>query len=262
MNENIVLDRLRYAQQFAETLRNGYAQSLLQLSLDKSIHAMKALSNLAKYTAQYDQWLQLRQRYNLEWSTDTEKLDFFQRFFDDNKTLDTMLQLLRQAMQQLPKAYSDMLLFSILTGLWASECANCIRLINDAESLKIYYNESHQCLEHFKFPNICIRGTKSAYISLVSKETNRLAQNRGKSPTFKCLKLVCKRSNCLKSMQLKYGRKIFASYLRQIGKIESENVDLLQGRVPKSVFARLYFTPSLDYRNKVLDTLKQFQEQL
>jgi hypothetical protein len=30
-------------------------------------------------------------------------------------------------------------------------------------------------------------------------------------------------------MQLKYSRKIFVSYLRQNGKIESEIVDLLQG---------------------------------
>ena len=133
----------------------------------------------------------------------------FQRLFDNNKILDTMLQLLRPAMQQLPKAYSDMLLFSTLTGLRASGCANCIRLINNQESLKIYYNESRQCLEHFKFPNIFIRRTKAAYISLVSKKIIRIAQNIGKTPTFNGLKLVCKRNNCLKSIQLKYCHKPF-----------------------------------------------------
>jgi intergrase/recombinase len=64
-------------------------------------------------------------------------------------------------------------------------------------------------------------------------------------------------------MQLKYCRKIFASYLRQSG-IESEIIDLLQGRVPKSVFTRHYFTPSSDYRDKVigaLDMLKDHIEQ-
>jgi intergrase/recombinase len=38
-------------------------------------------------------------------------------------------------------------------------------------------------------------------------------------------------------IQLKYYRKIFASYLRQSG-IESEIVNLSQGRVPRTVFAR------------------------
>lgn len=51
----------------------------------------------------------------------------------------------------------------------------------------------------------------------------------------------------------------FACYLVQSG-IEYEIIDLLQGRVPKSVFARHYFNPSLEYRDKVsraLDNLKQ-----
>lgn len=74
---------------------------------------MKALSNLAKFTGKYDTWLQLRQRYNLKWSTGTEKLDVFERFFDDFTTLDTMLQGLRQVHQELPKSYGDF--FALVT---------------------------------------------------------------------------------------------------------------------------------------------------
>jgi intergrase/recombinase len=48
-------------------------------------------------------------------------------------------------------------------------------------------------------------------------------------------------------MEMAYCRKMFASHLRQSG-IESEIVDLLQGRVPKAVFARRYYRPKLDYR--------------
>jgi intergrase/recombinase len=62
-------------------------------------------------------------------------------------------------------------------------------------------------------------------------------------------------------MQLKYCRKIFASYLRQSG-IESEIVDILQGRVPNTVFARHYFTPSLDYRAKVLCALDKLRKDI
>jgi hypothetical protein len=39
-------------------------------------------------------------------------------------------------------------------------------------------------------------------------------------------------------------------------------IDLLQGRVPKSVFARHYFTPSLDYRGKVIRALAKLQQQI
>ena len=47
MNERSAVDRLRYAKQFYDVLSNGDASRLLQLSADKRVHAMKALSNLA-----------------------------------------------------------------------------------------------------------------------------------------------------------------------------------------------------------------------
>jgi hypothetical protein len=146
------------------------------------------LSNLSKFTGTYDQWLQLRQHYNLTWSTGTEKLDAFTRFFDDSNTLDTMLQWLREACQELPKAYSNFFMFCTLTGLRSSECVNCISLIKDPENFKTYYNEERQCLEHFKFANLFIRRTKAAYISLVNKEIRRIAQSIEKPPHIQCSK--------------------------------------------------------------------------
>jgi hypothetical protein len=129
---------MRYAKQFVKIITGGAvagdASELLQLSPDKRIHAMKALSNLSTFNATYDQWLQLGQRYNLTWSTGTEKLDAFTRFFDDSNTLDTMLQWLSEACQELPKTYSNFFMFCTLTGLRSSECVNCISLIQDPES--------------------------------------------------------------------------------------------------------------------------------
>jgi intergrase/recombinase len=43
-----------------------------------------------------------------------------------------------------------------------------------------------------------------------------------------------------------YCRKIFATHLRTHG-IEQEIIDLLQGRAPKSVFAKHYFRPNFNY---------------
>jgi intergrase/recombinase len=78
-------------------------------------------------------------------------------------------------------------------------------------------------------------------------------------PTYNTIKMACKHRKI--SMQMKYCRKIYASHLRQSG-IESEIVDLLQGRVPKSVFARHYFTPSLNYRDRVLQALGKLQKDI
>jgi hypothetical protein len=134
-------DRLRYAKHFAHVLETGNAQDLLQLpSLDKRIHAMKALAALSKYLECHDTWLAIRQKHSLKWSTGNESLDTFERFFGDGKTFDTMLQRVRQARQELPTSYSDIFLFCTLTGLRSSEALACIRLVKDPEQLKTYHN--------------------------------------------------------------------------------------------------------------------------
>ena len=111
MNEKTAEDRMRYAKQFTHVLETGNASELAQLKPDKRIHAMKALSNLAKFTGRYDNWLQLRQTLFAKLVDGTEKLNAFARFFDDHNTLDTMIQWLRQAIQELPKSYLDFFVF-------------------------------------------------------------------------------------------------------------------------------------------------------
>lgn len=98
---------------------------------DKRIHAMKALSCLAKFTGKYDDWLQLRLRYNLTWSTGNESLATLCRFFDDKKTLDTMLQWVREAIRILPADKGAAIKFNCLIGLRPNEALAAIRLISD-----------------------------------------------------------------------------------------------------------------------------------
>jgi len=46
-------------------------------------------------------------------------------------------------------------------------------------------------------------------------------------------------------MNIYYCLKIFATFLRNKG-IEPEIVDLLQGRIPKSIFLRHYYRPDIN----------------
>jgi hypothetical protein len=199
VNQKTACDWICYAKQFIHVLHYGNVSDLAQLKPDKRIHAMKALSNLAKFTGNYDFWLQIRQRYNLNWSTGTQKLNAFTRFFDDNNALDAMIQWLRQAIQVLPKSYSNFFVFSTLTGLRASEAIDSVRLINadisgdivnhdsgmrnhNSEVQAQYYNPERQCLEHFRYPQIFLRRTKSAYISIVDQEILGIAKSVDKTP--------------------------------------------------------------------------------
>jgi intergrase/recombinase len=262
MNDKTVGDRMRYAKQFYSILQTGDASSLMQIKPDKRIHAMKALASLARFTGSYDTWLAIRQRYNLKWSTGNESLATFERFFlDDNKTLDSMLQWVKEAIKVLPASMGQIIKFNVLTGLRPNEAIQSIRLLNRPDSQAIsYYNLERQCLEHFRFPELFIRRTKAAYVSIIEREQLLgLVQNIRKIPTYEVLRFRCTRAGL--SFHMGYCRKIYSSWLRQSG-IPAEIVDLLSGRVPRSIFARHYFTPSEDYRVKVLQALEKLQRQL
>jgi intergrase/recombinase len=102
-------------------------------------------------------------------------------------------------------------------------------------------------LKHFKIPEIFIRRTKNAYISFVSDEILKLARDCNNT-SCAAIKAFTKR-NCLE-MNMNYCRKIFATYLRNNG-IEQEIIDLLQGRIPKSIFVRHYYRPDFNIYDKV-----------
>jgi hypothetical protein len=143
---------------------------------------MKSLSCLAKFTGQYEQWLAVRRKYNLTWTTGTEKLEVFERFFDDNTTLDSMIGWLREALHRLPVRFANVFLFCTLTGMRASECLASIRLIKDFETCKRYYDSKHHILRHYLFTNTFIRRTKAIFISVVNDEILQIAQNIDKIP--------------------------------------------------------------------------------
>jgi hypothetical protein len=251
-------DRIRYAKQYASVLTSmGIPIDLLQLSPNKRIHVMKALSSLARFTGQVPAWRQMREQYQLSWSTGTEKIDAFTRFFDDSKDLDTMLRWLKEAIQSLPGQYANFFLFCTLTGMRASECVEAVKLIK--LSTTSYYNPEQMILQHYRFPDIFIRRTKAIYISVVDDSIVEIAKKIGKTPTLNALKMQTRHS-CL-SFRAKYCRKIFASYLHKQG-ISDSLVDMLQGRIGKNIFLKHYLTPSADYKDRVLQALEQLQRQL
>jgi intergrase/recombinase len=254
-------DRLRYAKQYAHVLGSSQVgSSLLQLSPNKRIHVMKAISCLANFMGCHDNWHSVCRKHGLCWSTGTEKIDAFTRFFDSSKDLDTMIQWLRQAMAALPIQYSRFLLFCTMTGLRASECIEAVRLLNKMnEYTTLYYNPEQNILQHYRFPELFIRRTKAVYISVMNDKLLSIAQSINPTPTLNTIKMAIKHRNL--SIQLKYCRKIYASFLRQQG-LQPEIIDMLQGRIGKNIFLRHYLTPSSSYKTEVLQALEKLQRQL
>jgi len=135
--------------------------------------------------------------------------------------------------------------FLAMTGLRPGEAVMAFNLIIKLGAdgrLTEYYNQKMQCLEHYKHRELFLRRTKNCYISFVSEA---LMSKIMMATPIKYNRLQC----CLKRrdvpLQLKQLRSHHNSYLRKSG-VMSELVDILAGRVPKSVFVRHYLGADMD----------------
>ena len=259
-----IKETVAYARRFASVLDTGDASIILDtIKPQTRHHVLSALANYAKYTGRYELFNQIRRNYELKWSKPSS-LQAMQRFFDEQLTLEGMMQRIRKMMEKLPLPMQQILQFACLTGLRASGCIESVRLLNHRVPGTQYYNPERQALEHFRFPEIFLRQTKKAYISFITKEQLSAIGILGcKTPTQiatrNAITLACQRRHIKMDMHL--TRKIFASWLRKEG-IAPEIVDLLQGRVSQSILTRHYLAPSQNMKDDVLKALEKLQQQL
>ena len=247
-----------YASRFGHILQTENAAELMTLSPRNRHHAMTALANLAKYKGRYDRWLEIRRRYNLKWSQG-DSLQVFVCFFNQDLTLDAMLGKVKEMIWVLPPRMAEIVRFACITGLRPAEAVESVKLLNGSQSMT-YYNTKTETLQHFHFPDIFLRTTKKAYISYLSRDDYvRIASLGSKSPSWNAIRLACRRRSI--GMDMRLCRKIFASHLSACG-IQSEVIDMVQGRVSKSVFARNYLTPNNSLRLKVLDSVDKLQREI
>ena len=155
-----------------------------------------------------------------------------------------MVKWLKDALAKLPQSYGNILLFNALTGLRPEEAIQSIKILHNNKESDDYLKEN-TILEHYKYPSIFIRRTKKAYISIVNGTILGVAREAA-DHSYNALRLAIKRKGL--DMNMAFCRKIFATHLRN-NRIEPEIIDLLQGRIPKSVFARHYFRPDFNHRN-------------
>jgi hypothetical protein len=246
---------LSYSKKYCRVLESGDAQELLELTKDKRIHAMKALPTLSKYIGCYDEWKDIRERHQLQWSNENG-LEAFNDIMNCKENYSSMMNWIIDTISKLPVQYGNILLYDTLTGLRPDEACKSIILLKE-KGQEGYLNRDIMTLEHFRYPRIFIRRTKSAYFSIITEKGLELARQSANCG-YNALRLAAKRYGM--NMNMAFCRKIFATHLRMNG-IEQETIDLLQGRVPKSVFARHYFRPDLDY-NRITDLLHKLHDSI
>jgi intergrase/recombinase len=168
-----------------------------------------------------------------------------------------MLSWLKNVVAQIPKPYANILIYNTLTGLRPAVACQSIALI--LSDLQYYLKKDKMVLEHYRYPEIYIRNSKKVFISIVDDTIIKIgldAANCG----YNALRNYLVRRKL--GMNMSYCRKIFATHLRTKG-VEQETIDLLQGRIPKSIFARHYFRPDFDnVQNKIRKSLHTLQNEI
>jgi hypothetical protein len=247
-----------YATRYGHILNTGDASDLLALSSNKRRHSMEALACLSKFRGCYDVWSGIRDKYQLRWSnSEQENFKFFTNYMLGKGNFDEMVNWLRNARSKLPSDAANVLMFNTLTGLRPTEAVLSIQLIK-SEPEK-YVNRETGMLEHFRYPDRFIRKTKKAYITAFNDVILEIAVKADTS-SWKAIRSQLKRRGL--ESHLKYCRAIFATYLRKQG-IESEVIDIYQGRVPTSVFAAHYLKTNIkDDRQRVLSAVQSLYQAL
>ena len=223
---------LSYVKRYGMLLIMGDLQPLLELTPAKRRHALAALAALAKFTGQYERFRMLRRRYGIK--TESQVKISFQM---DKGSLEDLAKWIRRARDVLG-AYIDFLMATGMRPREAIKSFNLIRELDRDGRIDSYYKDGF--LEHFRFEKMFIRRSKRVYVSYAPKE---IIQAIIDYPEDLSIKKINYRLEKIKlPIRLKEIRKLWASYMTKF--LSEPEINLIQGRVSKSVFMQHYFNPN------------------
>ena len=228
-------------QQFNNTLKHYDClkdpQKLNLLPVSNRSNSLKAMVNLAKFLGTYEDYKAKLKQHGIHWVNNDNSFNSFLRIVNNNHN--NLGEWYKSAQRILRDNEKLWLRFNLLTGLRKEESINSFNLIirlNEEGRLCEYYNTELGVLEHFKHGDLFLRHTKNCYISLVSNNlVQQIANSQPVSYSASRKRLTRKKQ----PLRIKELRSYYATYLRNHG-ILAEYVDLIQDRIPKSVFARHY----------------------
>ena len=220
---------------------------------------MEGLAAYAKFSGSYETWQRVRRQAGLKWGQ-SDPLKVINALVSGEAT--HALQWLNEVTAKLAVPYRVVLVFAALTGLRPTEAANSCAIIYELSSkgqLADYYDADLKMLQHFKYPQLFLRRTKNAYISFVSPRLIEAVASI-EPITFSTVSKAI-RSHLGMQVQAKNLRKHYATFLRK--HLEQEMIDLIQGRVGTSVFAKHYYRPLIEeLRDRVLTATAQLEKEL
>ncbi len=255
----------KYAKSYAQTimtctkkynyLLSGNLRDIDLIPESTRNNSIKALIILSKYLGCHEEFRSALKSYGIKLHRPDAFYSFTRMYTNHNSDLwqwYTNVQLVLNPNEKLPLEYLR------LSGLRKEEgivSFNKIIELSKVGKLDSYLN-ADGLLEHFQFKKLFLRGTKNAYLSIVPKDlVEQITASRPVGYNAIIKRLQRRKMRCrINELRNNYG-----TFMVRNGLIKEE-VDLLQGRIPPSIFIRHYWSPSFaDLRNRTLEALTKMQ---
>ncbi|MGA2682262.1 MAG: integrase [Candidatus Bathyarchaeia archaeon] len=221
-------------------------------------NVIDALIAFSKYMGCYEQFKQKLTNYDIK-RHKQNCIESFLRIFAASDS--DILDWYSKAITALRPNERLFLKFTKLIGARKEECINSFNLIIQLQKenkLSEYYNKELSCLMHFKYGNLFLRIKKNLFISFVPETLiNEIASST--SITYPAIRKRLNHNHL--TVRISELRDYYGTYLLQHGILEQE-VNLLQGRIPVSVFCKHYWSPKLgELRNRVFKAIEHMEVQ-
>ena len=212
-------------------------QRLNEISVSNRGNILKTMVNLAKFLGIYEDYKAKLKQFGIHWINNEDSFSSFLRIINNQRS--NLGAWYSKAIEILRDNEKLWLRFNLITGMRKEESINSFNLIIKLASenkLSEYYNEELGILEHFKYGDLFLRQTKNVYISIVTKELVQQITNSQPVSYSAIRKRLTRKKDKLRIKEL---RSYNGTFLRKQG-ILAEIVDLLHGRIKKSVFVSHY----------------------
>ena len=241
-----------YARKYAELVDNPSVVETFSGSKKNSV--LKSLVALSKFYGFYPEFKQRIEDYGIKYSRISSIDSFFRIFNNNNKDI---LAWYQKATSALNDDCSTYLKFLLMSGLRPSEGIESFNLVRTR--LEEYYNVEFGTLEHFRFKDMFLRNTKNVFITIVPEALIQEIAEKEKVTSPMVTKKL--QRNGLR-IRLNNLRDYYATFMVRNGLIKEE-VDLLQGRIGKSIFVRHYWSPAIkELKQRVLKALKELESNI
>ncbi len=219
-------------------------------------NSIKSLIILSKYLGYHEEFRAALKSYGIKLHRPDAFTYFTRMYTNHNSDLWQWYAAIQPVLSPNEKLLLEYLRVSGLRKEEGVNSFNKIIELSKEGKLASYLNDDG-LLEHFQFKKLFLRGTKNVYISIVPKSLIEEIAESVPVGYNAILKRLQRRKMRSRICEL---RDAYGTFMVRHGLIKEE-VDLLQGRIPPSIFIRHYWSPSFkELRNRTLEALEKMNE--